>query len=232
MALKFPIEFANGKLPFVIFTPYKYDFPKPNLSKYNPPNKNKNGDSVVLYLPGDFNESIGANWGLESTLTGSTNSISQAIIGHITENLKGKDSKIINQAQQTFGKVPFPTDTLIFSDISPITLNFSFDMIPYNKAEGDAIVSIIKYFKRKILPQAASDSNNLVLEFPDIWDISFENINGLGLESDKVYENMALTSCDVVYSSGTENMTVYHDNNPTQVKLKLSFQSIRKQFLI
>lgn len=232
MALKFPLEFSNGNLPFVIFSPYKYDFPKPNLTKYNPPNKSGGGQSVVLYLPGDFSESVNASWGLESTFGGSTNSIAQGILGSITEQLGRKDAKILSQSKQTLGKVPFPTDTLIFNGVEPVSLNFSFNMIPFNQAEGNAIVSIIKHFKTRLLPQASKDANNLVLDFPDIWDIKFENINGMGLEQDKLYENMALMGCNVQYVSGTENMTVYHDNNPTQVRLNLTFQSIRKQFIL
>lgn len=234
MALQFPMKHANGNLPCVVFSPFEYDFPAPKLLEFTKPNKNrsKNAKDVRLYLPADFNETINASWGIEDTFQGSTGSVFTTMIGNVAKAVGNRDAKLVASTEQGVGKVPYPTDTQIFKAVEPATLNFSFNMIPFDKAEGDAIVNIIKNFKTNILPRATTDLKNVVLKFPDIWDITFVNINGIGLEKDKVYESMCLIGCNVTYVSGTENMTVYNDNNPTQVRLNLTFQALRKQFLL
>ena len=231
--LKFPSKFANGNLPVVRFTPHKFSFPTPSLMKITEPVKvPSSNDSVQLYLPGDFNENISSTWGLEDVYQGAANSITSAAISNLVKGASSVDGgKLVASASLVTGKVPFPTDVMIFKSVEPMSLQFAFNMIPYNQDEGNSIVKIIKNFKKAILPTSVMGTDAVLLNFPDIWDIMFVNINGMGLERDKIYENMCLTSCSVQYISGTENASVYHDNNPTQVRLNLTFQSLRKQFM-
>lgn len=234
--LEFPKSFKNGNMPTVIFAPYKYNFPFPNLLELPTPNKilSTTNEIVRLYLPGDFSETVNSTWGPEEVLTGMSNTSTGMMIANVEKFLKDQGNigaKTVSQAKALSGKIPFPTDINIFQSVEPISLNFSFNMIPYDEDEGNEIIKIVKNFKKATLPTSYTENKATVLNFPDIWDILYVNINGFGLEKDQVYENMALTNCTVQYVSGTEGASVFSDNNPTQVRLNLTFQSIRKQFL-
>lgn len=232
--LQFPKTFANGNLPFVIFTPYVYRCPSPVIQELTNQSKDTSTTSniVALYLPSDYSEGISSDWGMQDVYQGTAPTAWGSMLGNLGERLQNVDGgKVISSSESIAGMMPFPTDVAVFKGTAPMSLNFNFNMIPYDKAEGDIIISIIKNFKKAIMPMQNGGAKNVLLKFPNTWDISFENINGLGLETDNLYEDMALTSCNVSFVSGNENASVYHDNNPTQVKLSLAFQSMRKQFL-
>ena len=101
-------------------------------------------------------------------------------------------------------------------------------MIPISQAEAESIVSICNYFKTRILPYANPNSNTGRLDFPYTWDIRFLDINGLGLETQDLYTEMALISAGVAFPSGGTSVLTYRDKNPVQTRLNLSFKSIRR----
>lgn len=231
--LRFPINFSAGNgLPWVHFHPFQYNCPSPILQKLEFVDKAASTISkpVAMYLPGDYSENINASWNLQDVYTGTANTLSGIMLSNIAAALGNVDQgKLLAQGESAAGKLPFPTDIMIFSGVDPMNLSFNFNMIPYSKEEGDSIVKIVKNFKQAILPHASS-AKSVLLNFPDVWDIHFENIQGLGLEINNKYENMCLNSCNVQFISGTENASVYVDGTPTQIRMSLSFQSLRKQF--
>lgn len=230
--LRFPLQFKNGIFPVVIFTPKIYKCPSPIVSDLLKLDKkdSSNNDRVAIYLPGDYSENITSDWGLQDVFQTSAQNILGGAVANIASTLEGRGAKVVSSVESIAGKLPFPTDVAVFKGVAPMTLNFNFNMIPYNEAEGDVIVKIIKNFKKAIMPTIDKELSNILLKFPDVWDIDFTNIRGLGIDKNS-YENMALTACNVQLVSGTEAAAVYRDENPTQIKLSLSFQSMMKQFL-
>jgi hypothetical protein len=239
--LQYPSVFTHG-MPFIHFVAYNYNCPTPSVPTLdNLKNKDATGDAVSLYMPGDFSESVNASWSPEDTYQGAATGLEAFIAANVAERGANIDGgKLLASAKAAGGKLPFPTDINIFRSVDPMNLTLSFNMIPYDATEGSNILQIIKTFKRSILPKGNSAavggivSKNAVLNFPAIWDLHFEGIKGIGLENSNTnrYENMCLTNCTVNYTSGTEGASVYHDGTPTQVKMSLSFQSLRKQFLL
>jgi hypothetical protein len=230
-ALTFPTKFDND-MPWVHFQAFSYAFPSPDtaiLSKILP--KTATGDVIALYMPGDFTESADASWGLEETYRSIGNAGAWAA-ANVASGIQGtaEGAKVMSTAKATTGRLPFPTDVAVFQQISPLGFTLNFNMIPFDKEEGDSIVSIIQTFKKLQAPKVDGDTKNVLLKFPAIWDIQFVGINGLAYKDSK-YENMALTHCSVSYVSGNEGASVYKDKNPTQIKLSVGFQGIQKFFL-
>lgn len=222
-------------IPWVNFESFSYSFPSPDIAiMKDVVKKTPTGTKISLHMPGDFTESADADWRLEDTYR-STGNMGAALTANAIEvgkKIGGEDAgKVLATAKASSGKLPFPTDISIFQAINPLSFTLTFNLIPFNKAEGDTIINIVKTFKREQMPNVDGDLSNVLLKFPNIWDISFEGINGLAYNDESKYENMALTQCSVAYISGTEGASVYSDKNPTQIKLTLGFTGIQKFYL-
>lgn len=251
-SLRYPLHF-DANIPFIHFKAFKYVCPEPELKILNG-NHNEKTEApgipqVALYMPGDFSENVNAQWAPEDVFQGAGSNWYAGMISNTAEYVgKMDDGKLAASIKAHTGKMPFPMDINIFRAVDPMQFTLNFNMIPYDKAEADAIVSIVKLFKQQILPTSSrlaesfDSTKNTLLSFPNVWDITFYNIKGLGLEganalgttnmTESKYELMSLTNCNVSYVSGTEGASVYSDGNPTQVRLSISFQSLRKQYII
>jgi len=240
-ALKYPLLFDRN-MPFVHFSAYDLTFPIPSATVLtdNLSRGTARGE-VALYMPGDVTENINASYAPEDIFQGAGGSLESVMLSNLTkaaESTAGGE-KVIASFEAGTGKVPFPTDINIFRSVDPMSFSLNFNMIPYNKDEGTAIISIINMFKANSVPKGDSGvgfgTKNAVLNFPPAWDIYFSGINGLGIQgmsTDKItYQFMNLINCSVSYVSGVEGASVYTDGNPTQVRLSLTFQSVRKMFI-
>jgi len=234
--LKYPTKFENN-MPLATFIPFKYSAGLPSDATDNP-NTNKNFDDIpfgeiALYMPNDFSENITANWSQEEILQGSGGSYFSILANNASKAIGGRDSKLVHSVQAGNFKAPVPMDMLLFKEVNPMSISFNFKMIPFDKKEGDDIIEICNTFKKSIQPSIDSDSKSIFLAFPVLWDIEISNMNGVGINSGKTsYDLMALTSCNVNYTGGMENAGVYSDNNPIQINLTLSFQHIKKHYII
>jgi hypothetical protein len=234
---RYPTKYDKN-IPSVLFQSYNYTTPSSKESFNGTAKAEKKPNSIPdisLYMPGDFSENINATWGLESIYQG-TNSWGAALVSNITERFSGADGgKIINSAKAVGGVAPLPTDILIFQNVDPMSVTFNFKLVPYDQDEGNTIVKIAKTFKKNIMPSLINDDNStgILLKFPPLWDIKFIGINGIGISNDiEGYEFMALTNCSVSYTSEQESAAIYHDKNPVQINLSLSFQHIKKHWIL
>lgn len=227
--LQYPLQFANN-MPWIHFEAFKYAFPAPKESILDLLNKKEPlGEKISLYMPNDFTESANATWSLEDTYRSQGNWGSLGVAG-LTAAVNKVDPKSVSTTKVSTGTLPFPTDISVFQQISPLGFTLNFKLIPFDSAEGNAIVQIAQKFKNLQVPKISDSSKNMVLKFPAIWDINFRGINGLAY-TNSTYQNMALTHCSVNYVSGTESASVFHDKNPTQINLSLSFEGIQKFFM-
>lgn len=238
-SLRYPSEFNSG-MPTVTFFGKKYKAPLPEFSLQNPKaqKEDANVKPIVMYLPGDFSENISSSWGLETLLQGSGGNVASIMLANLDKAISENQSKVITSVKAGVAAVPVPLDMLVFQGVNPMQIQFNFKMVPFNQDEGNTIIEICKAFKFNIMPKLAPDIGNAILRFPIVWDIVVDGINGLGLpftgdgEENMVgYELMALTGCNINYSSGIESAAVYHDKNPVQVNLSLSFEHIKKHWM-
>lgn len=230
--MRFPSHFTKG-MPWVNFVPYEYKMPAVTSQ---PAPVTKSGapgiSEVALFLPGDFNERIQADWSEQEVIGGASEGLDMAQTEAINAFAKAAGSKVSATVAAATGAVSYPTDILIFNHVAPVQLNFNFNMIPFDKEEGNNIVAICRNFKKAILPKLNLNDSIARLHFPPIWDISFQGIAGMGVETPSIYQQMALINVGVDYGSGATSVLTFHDGNPVQVKLSLTFQSIRKQRLM
>lgn len=234
MALKYPQNF-NTNMPMIHFKAYEYLCPKPTLGVLNTDADKVPAavDEIFLYMPGDFTENIASDWAMEDMYAGGTGQgLAADILSNIGSGLKIDGGKLMANASAMTGKLPFPSDINVFKGVQPMSFSLSFNMIPYDKEEATAILEICNTFKLNMLPTPGDlmGLKNQVLLFPCIWDLTFSNINGIGVNSEATYELMIMNGCTVNFTSGQEGASVYHDGNPTQIKLTLGFQSLRRQF--
>jgi hypothetical protein len=233
MALKYPQNF-NTNMPMIHFKAYEYLCPKPTLGVLETTDSKvpADVDEIFLYMPGDFTESIASDWAMEDMYLGGTGQgLSADAMANISNAFKNIDGgKLQANVSAMAGRLPFPSDINVFKGVQPMSFNLSFNMIPYDVDEATAILAICNTFKLNMLPDPDGDLKNQVLRFPCIWDLTFDNINGVGVNREATYELMIMNSCTVNFVSGQEGASVYHDGNPTQVRLSLGFQSLRRQF--
>ena len=112
-------------------------------------------------------------------------------------------------------------------------MDFTFDLLPRNSGEADAIVDIVSNFKSKILPTYGTGTgiSQFMLSFPDVWHIKFSGANGIGFPGmGDSYRDMALVSVNAAYGGGANSALTFHDGNPVIVTLSLSFKSIKHSY--
>lgn len=241
--LRYPEKY-NKDMPYVIFSSYNYQAPGVE-ELFQGADKSKkvynNIPDIALYMPGDFSESINASWGLEPIYQGVGGDWAATAISNATNIFKGtlEGNKIISSAAAGAGNAPLPSDMLIFQSVDPMTINLNFKLVPYDQQEGNAIVKIANTFKKNIMPSLSNNgaTKGLLLKFPPLWDITFVDINGVGISSESGRENsngyefMALVGCNISYVSEQESAAVYHDKNPVQINMSLTFQHIKKHWI-
>lgn len=234
--LRYPLEVRTGQagkettnMPMITFIPYEYKLPKAKLETAKG-EKVGTGSGVQLYMPAGVQESYGGEWGFES-LINFEQGLAQAgvdILGKIASKGAENLGALANTVKGGFGATLIPSEFMIFKKPQPFTLNLSFNFVPRNQKEGEAIIGIIKTFKMYSLPTIDGRGVDLFLKFPPVWDIDLTTVKGTGHpDNPGMHTDMALTSCNVTYSGGANSVLVFHDNIPVQCSMTLNFQSIK-----
>lgn len=233
MALVFPARSDATNAPRVRFKSQTWEVGKPELANTKGAKLVAGSEDVQLYLPGGFQESYKANWNREDLVTALTDindirgwkasGYEAARTVFETKALGGLSAS----ARYGTGATTFPGKFLIFDSADAVTLNFNFELIPRNAGEAKQISEICKLFRRKLLPVF----NGGLLRFPDVWDIQFFGITGVGYpDTPGEYAGMALIAVDTSYNGGTSALT-FNDGHPVATELKLSFQSIKQSYI-
>ena len=113
-----------------------------------------------------------------------------------------------------------PNSVLQFTGNEIRGYNFEFRMVARSQAESDQIRFITEFFRYYMYPE----KNGFLLQYPDVWEITFNNENG----SDLYLPNIAdcyLTNMSTIYNS-TGNM-LHADGAPTDVTVQLQFREGR-----
>lgn len=226
--------------PRVIFRSYPWQFLKPALTNFRPDTElnNKDVKNIRLYLPTDLTEDYTASWEQEEVVTalanfGERGSTKTSVTSAIINKFKSEFPGLANSAEYAKGGTNFPGKYLLFNQVSPISIPFSFDLIPHSREESLMINRICEAFKTEILPVY----NGNLLNYPNIWRISFKNIIGPGSverngsnNMDAEYQSMALTGCKITYMGASNSALVYNSNYPVGVNLSLTFKSIKHMY--
>lgn len=230
LELRYPLEF-QANCPWVHFTPKKYEFPygdqKSSEVKTIPYNNGVIRDTT-LYLPGSFKETSVSTWGLQNVIGGPETGVAAVGAELMRQAKESVGAKIASSISASTGNIAMPMDLLVYEGPQPIKLNFSFTMIAVSSIENQTIQQIVQNFKKAGNPSKKGTTGALnTLIYPPIWDIDFQDVEGMGYGDTGAYKWMALESATVGYS-GESNMHVYADKMPAQVTLDLTFQSVKK----
>jgi hypothetical protein len=233
--------------PRVTFISSNWSSAKPNLAQTKSL-PTGTSSTTTLYLPNGFSEKYAATWGETELVTAllkanlnmsegfglDATSAKASAAESAQHALKASLGGIVNSAIYSTGETAFPGQFNVFQKSAPINMDFTFDLVPRNEPEARLIVNICSNFKDKILPTFGQGTNfisQFMLQFPDVWTIRFNGINGVGFPgSAGMYPNMALTACNVSYGGGANSALIYHDGNPVIVTLHLSFTSIKHAY--
>lgn len=230
--LRYPTEFKS-KMCFVHFIAKKYKYSEGNSTK-SQHDATKTGTEIAIYTPGSIVEKLDNRWEREDLLGGGADSFWEAAKVELGSAAKGfMGGKIANLVAATTGKALQPTDLLIFKGFNPIDLSLQFKLMPYSAQENANIAAIIKKFKESMIPSQPKNSDTSLLDYPEVWDITFSNEGAkwektnLGFENQNYgYHSMALKSCSISFNHGENFMVFTDDGRPVQWDLQLTFESI------
>lgn len=216
---RFPRNLASDK-PVITFIAQNWKEMKNKSSnssmKYN---KQQTG-SVALYLP-SFNESLNISW--ESELTPKAmaiNTLRDALSGTVPGFAIGKA-----YLQQTHGVSVSQDSIATFKDIENKKYSFSFDLFPTSRADSEAIIAIIEFFKNNSLPVFGE----FLVGFPCVFEVTI--LNAGNKNGYFKLKPMALTGINITYGDGSNGvMKLMSDGAPSNVKLDLEFQEIHKWY--
>ena len=224
MGLQFPSDNLSPNKARVIFRSYKWKAGLANLTNTKGSTLGAMTSKVQLYLPGNFDENFASTWSREPI-----GQIAKFEIAHLAEGFANKFDLggIANMMKFGSGYTSLPGEFLTFKQGEPVSLNFTFELVPRNAQEAAAINQIVTNFKMSVFPAF----NGYVLEYPDVWCIQFVGIKGPGFpDTPMAYREMALVGCVPSYGGKTSALT-YEDQYPVSVSLKLTFQAIRQSYL-
>ena len=206
---------------------------------------------ITLYSPPSFAVGDGASYGnfdmgiiagdVINALSASDTDASIAALGEaLGKQSQGADGKVLMaQTFQNFGmgggalsraadiykvknkKAVNPNTVLQFSNSEIRAYSFEFTLIANSNNESKAIRKIIESFRRHMYPEG----KDLFLNYPSIWDISFNKPGG-GKNKfiPGIYESY-LTSMATTY--GTTSNTTHYDGAPVSITVQLSFRETK-----
>lgn len=105
--------------------------------------------------------------------------------------------------------------------------NFSFDMVPRSKQESEMIKTIIRTFKKNMLPQKGSPNETgggLFVKSPNIFKLQYMS-GGNQHPFLHRFKLCALTQMSVNYN-GSNQYSTYSDATPVHMQLALQFQEL------
>lgn len=214
----------------ITFVSHKWEMPKAQVNQ-SQLQLSGGGFNACLYIPAGIRDAISANWGSEVVPEEMYNSSALAGTGAraVRKGLemgKQQAGAFATGAAATTGTAKAPNELLLFQGMNYLDFSASFEMIPKNKGEANAIMAIINGFKESIKPALEQDSKMMKLDYPPVFDIICRTPGKTLFK----YKNMALVSVDVTYAGGANSMLYYYDGNPVQATLSVSFKSIEQAF--
>ena len=230
----YPSDDKSKSKARVVFRSYNWKMNTPKLA--NTVEKVYGGfqTEIQLYLPAEFSEHYRAEWGAEDLATVLLDTSNKGARATFWEGANAATKKvglegIVNTAvKYNNGYTHYPGEFSMFKKGTPMSLTFTFDMLPRTSGDSVAIENIVDTFKRQMLPMFTGG----VLQFPNIWQIAFNGILGPGHpQTANMYNDMALVDVIPSYSGGNQSALVMGDSYPVGVKLQLTFQAIKHNYL-
>lgn len=212
--------------------------------------KVKGGDSVTLPIPagvsindsaeystidlgtmGNFLRNVDTREGIEGVVNqlqeraNENKSIKAGQLARIFGEKVGSDSEIGRRALFATKTIINPNTSTTFTGNSIRTFSFEFKMISASEDDTRSIHQIHAFFRKYAYPDSADDKNNIILEFPPVWKIIFNDTQNRENEHiPRVYECF-LTGLTTTFNSSANMYRT--DGSPVEVDIGLGFQETR-----
>lgn len=192
-------------------------------------------DALVYNMSASLIETANGDAGSQQEGTqGFQTALNQAVggaksnVGRLQRMFAGQAAGLNNILARTDGVVQNPNLELVFQGPQLRPFSFTFKLSARNEAEGNDIKTIIKYFKRHMMPRKEKES--IFLRAPQVFTIMYTkgetsdphpSINKISPTQEK--RACALTNMSVDYTPLGSYMT-FNDKNATMVAYTISLQ--------
>ena len=137
-------------------------------------------------------------------------------------NVLGGKTTLGGVLARSTGRILNPNKELLFNGVTLRTFQFSFDLAPRDKKEGQTIKNIIRTFKQNM--NAKKTGSGLFIESPNVFQLTYKTGSGPHQFLHKFLPT-ALTQMSVNYT-GAGTYATYDDTTPVHMILSLSFQEL------
>lgn len=144
--------------------------------------------------------------------------IEQAIIAYFTEQAVG-----VQVLPKLGGAIFNPNTELLFQGPQLRSFNFSFKLTPRDKSEGQAVKSIIRFFKLNMAAQTSS--SELYLKAPRVFRITYFHSGTSNHQGINLIKECALQACNVDYTPDGSYMS-FSDSSMVSYGLNLQFMEL------
>ncbi len=118
------------------------------------------------------------------------------------------------------GAIINPQTRTLFTGSNIRTFSFEFKLVPKTKEETESVQAIHSEIRKWSYPKAIPGTNNVILEFPSVWDIRLYNIKN----APRIMP-CYLTSFTTTFNPST--LIWREDNNPVEISLSIAFTETR-----
>jgi hypothetical protein len=175
-------------------------------------------DQIASLEKGDIKS--GSAKALELIKKGGANGLSVAQGGAFGDEITAASLVIkSNQKKAIFN----PQTRTLYKGSSVRTFSFAFLLVPRTQEEANTIAAIHKHIRLNSYPKAKVGTNNMILEYPPLWDITFN-----GIINQPEIMKCFLTGFDTTFNPSA---TIWReDGNPVEIAMSANFTETRPPF--
>ena len=139
-------------------------------------------------------------------------------------NLFGSNISLNSVLARSQGKILNPNMELLFNNVTLRTFRFSFKMVARDENESLQIKAIIRTLKKNMAAKTLTESNNLFLQTPNIFELQYKkgNVRHPFLHQ---FKQCALSDMSVNYT-GENVYATYNDGTPIAIIMNLTFKEL------
>ena len=259
--VRYPNDIIHDETDYIMFRFYEYvppfgsDVERPKDNLYDPDSKKSKNQTlnqtlgaynssvafsakeaegyktIILYMPEDIQDAFSAGW--QGKAFG--NISAGESITKLATSITGDTITTGDVFSSAKGVIRNPNTEVLFQEMNLRTFDHSFKMSPYNKTDEQNIQTIIKEFKRAMLPSYSIGDTDLTIgtnpnsaeidaafiKVPKLVQVSYMR-GGQQIQMLPKYKLCALTDVTVGYTPDN-NYATFANGGPVAYELKLNF---------
>ena len=209
----------------------------------DPTEKSSAAANIILPMPQSFTVNDGFNYGtidlgtlereqLEAGGFGNwVDTGARGLVGGVENALRGVSGGAANINDLRTQKVINPNTHTMFEGVNMREFTFSFNLVPRNKADANAIQNIRNTFQLYAYPEDTQETGESLFrrnyKFPAIWDVRiiFQQNGEINKFIPQIFEESYVTSISQVVNP--EANTFHINGEPTAITLSVNIREAR-----